>query len=146
MSPLATGASFRPVTVTVTTALSGFAVGDGGLLYVARNHTIVEVDGAGAMKPVHWLTVGSTPGLIARPRSGKYLYFTEYGTTRMWRRELATGATVEGQATAHYIGELARAAGARVTRIAHGVPIGGDLEHLDGGTLAHAFAGRHELD
>ena len=59
---------------------------------------------------------------------------------------LATGATVEGQATAHYVGELARAAGARVTRIAQGVPLGGDLEQLDSGTLAHAFAGRLDLE
>ena len=58
---------------------------------------------------------------------------------------LATGATVEGQATAHYVGELARGCGARVTRIAQGVPLGGDLEQIDSGTLAHAFAGRQAL-
>ena len=58
---------------------------------------------------------------------------------------LATNPTVEGEATAHYIGEMAHARGIRTTRIAHGVPIGGELEFVDGGTLAHAFAGRREV-
>ena len=58
---------------------------------------------------------------------------------------LATNPTVEGEATAYYIGELARERGVRATRIAHGVPLGGELESVDGGTLAHAFAGRREL-
>jgi recombination protein RecR len=58
---------------------------------------------------------------------------------------LATNPTVEGGATAHYIAELAREHGIRPTRIAHGVPLGGELEYIDGGTLSHAFAGRREL-
>jgi recombination protein RecR len=58
---------------------------------------------------------------------------------------LATNPTVEGEATAHFIGELARAHGVRSTRIAHGVPMGGELEYIDGGTLSHAFAGRQEI-
>jgi len=58
---------------------------------------------------------------------------------------LATNSTVEGEATAHYIGELVRRRGLRVTRIAHGVPIGGELEYIDSGTLAHALSGRRDL-
>jgi recombination protein RecR len=58
---------------------------------------------------------------------------------------LAVSATVEGIATSHYIAELAARHQVRVTRIAHGVPLGGELEHVDGGTLAHAFAGRHNI-
>ena len=58
---------------------------------------------------------------------------------------LATNPTVEGEATAHFLSELARSRGVRATRIAHGVPIGGELEYIDGGTLAHALAGRHTL-
>jgi len=57
---------------------------------------------------------------------------------------LATNPTVEGEATAHYIGEVAKSKGIKVTRIAHGVPLGGELEYVDGGTLLHAFAGRRE--
>jgi len=58
---------------------------------------------------------------------------------------LATNPTVEGEATAHYIAELARDRGIRATRIAHGVPLGGELEYIDGGTLSHAFAGRQQV-
>ena len=57
---------------------------------------------------------------------------------------LATNLTVEGEATAHYVGELARARHILVTRIAHGVPLGGELEYTDRGTLARAFSGRRE--
>ena len=56
---------------------------------------------------------------------------------------LAVSPTVEGSATAQYIALVAAEQGVRTTRIAHGVPLGGELEYVDGGTLAHAFAGRH---
>lgn len=58
---------------------------------------------------------------------------------------LATNPTVEGEATAHFLGELAQRHGVRASRIAHGVPIGGELEYVDGGTLAHALAGRQAV-
>ena len=59
---------------------------------------------------------------------------------------LATNPTVEGEATAHYIAAGLRRLGVKVTRIAHGVPLGGELEYIDGGTLMHAFAGRREFN
>lgn len=55
---------------------------------------------------------------------------------------LATNPTVEGEATAHYIAGVLKPLGIQVSRIAHGVPLGGELEFIDGGTLAHALAGR----
>ena len=55
---------------------------------------------------------------------------------------LATNPTVEGEATAHYISDLVKQYQIKTTRIAHGVPLGGELEYIDSGTLAHAFAGR----
>lgn len=58
---------------------------------------------------------------------------------------LATNPTVEGEATAHYIAQLLIPQGLRLTRIAHGVPLGGELDLVDGGTLAHAFAGRKTI-
>ncbi len=58
---------------------------------------------------------------------------------------LATNTTVEGEATAHYISEMARHFGIRPTRIAYGVPFGGEIEYVDGTTLAHAFNGRREI-
>jgi len=58
---------------------------------------------------------------------------------------LATNPTVEGEATAHYISELARARQIKVTRLAHGIPLGGELEFIDSGTLSHAFSGRESI-
>lgn len=58
---------------------------------------------------------------------------------------LAVGATVEGEATAQMVAEMAREYGAAVSRIAHGVPVGGELEYVDAGTLSQAFSGRRPL-
>ncbi|MBK8816849.1 MAG: recombination protein RecR [Methylococcaceae bacterium] len=55
---------------------------------------------------------------------------------------LATNSTVEGEATAYFIGELAKKHQVNASRIAQGVPMGGELEFIDSGTLAHAFNGR----
>lgn len=58
---------------------------------------------------------------------------------------IATNPTMEGEATSYYINERAKAHGVKVTRIAHGVPLGGELEYIDGGTLAHALSSRREI-
>jgi recombination protein RecR len=57
---------------------------------------------------------------------------------------LATSTTVEGQATAHYLTELIQGRGIRVTRLAQGIPLGGELEFVDSGTLAHAISSRRQ--
>lgn len=59
---------------------------------------------------------------------------------------IACNPTVEGDATAYYIAEQLKPLGVVVSRIAHGVPIGGELEYVDGGTLSHAFSGRKILE
>ncbi len=59
---------------------------------------------------------------------------------------LATNPTVEGEATAHYISDMAARHQVLTTRIAHGVPLGGELEYIDSGTLAHAFNGRQRFN
>ena len=58
---------------------------------------------------------------------------------------LATNPTVEGEATAHYISQLAHAREIKVTQLAHGIPLGGELEYVDSGTLSHAFSGRESI-
>lgn len=58
---------------------------------------------------------------------------------------LATNFTVEGEATAHYIGEILRPRGVKASRIARGLPVGGELEHVDSGTLAQAVLERREV-
>ncbi|MDH5633704.1 MAG: recombination mediator RecR [Gammaproteobacteria bacterium] len=58
---------------------------------------------------------------------------------------LATNLTVEGEATAHFVGELVQSRGIRATRIAYGVPVGGELEYIDRNTLSRAFSGRRDV-
>ena len=58
---------------------------------------------------------------------------------------IATNPTVEGEATAHYLAQLARRHRVRPSRLAHGVPLGGELEYVDRGTLSHAFGTRSEM-
>lgn len=74
------------------------------------------------------------PELLARIRQGAFSEII-----------LATNPTVEGEATAHYIAQLLGEQSLILTRIAHGVPLGGELELVDGGTLAHALAGRRPI-
>ena len=59
---------------------------------------------------------------------------------------IATNPTVEGDATAHYLAELAARNNVQASRIAHGVPLGGELEYVDSGTLSHAFYGRRAVE
>ncbi len=58
---------------------------------------------------------------------------------------IATNSTVEGEATAHYLAQLARCHGVRASRLAQGLPLGGELEYVDRGTLSHAFGSRSEM-
>lgn len=58
---------------------------------------------------------------------------------------IATNSTVEGEATAHYLAQLARQHGVRPSRLAQGLPLGGELEYVDRGTLSHAFGSRGEM-
>ncbi len=58
---------------------------------------------------------------------------------------IATSATVEGEATAHYLAQMARARQVRPSRLAQGLPLGGELEFVDRGTLSHAFGTRSEV-
>ncbi len=82
---------------------------------------------------------GVTPATIGIPLLEQRLHGGEV-------REMivATGTTMEGEATAHYLKELALQHRVRATRIAHGVPIGGDLEFVDGSTLSRALSSRHD--
>ncbi len=59
---------------------------------------------------------------------------------------IATNPTVEGDATAHFLADVASRHSVQASRIAHGVPLGGELEYVDGGTLSHAFFGRRVVD
>jgi recombination protein RecR len=58
---------------------------------------------------------------------------------------IATNSSVEGEATAVYLEQMIRPMGPRVTRLARGIPVGSDLEYVDGTTIAEALAGRREM-
>jgi recombination protein RecR len=58
---------------------------------------------------------------------------------------LAVSSTVEGEATAHYIAEMLKSQPLTISRIAQGIPLGGELEYVDGGTLSHAIEGRKKV-
>ena len=95
--------------------------------YHVLGGTLSALDGRGPDQ----LNIG---GLVERVKAG--------GT-----REVVLGlnATVEGQTTAHYVTDLIAPLGVAVTRLAHGVPVGGELDYLDEGTLAAAFAARRAM-
>ena len=126
---------------------------------------------ASSARDVHLLCVVETPAdrlAIEQATGFRGLYFVlqgrlspldgigprELGLDRLAQRleegevqELivATNPTVEGEATAHYLAQLARARRVHPSRLAHGVPLGGELEYVDRGTLSHAFGSRSEI-
>lgn len=112
-----------PMDVMAVEQTGGF----NGLYFVLGGH-LSPIDGIGPED------IG-IDRLITRVRSGEVKELI-----------LATNPTVEGEATAHYIAAQVDDCDIKVTRIAHGVPVGGELEYVDGGTLAHALAGRRALN
>jgi len=79
---------------------------------------------------------------IGPEQLGLSLLFDKINNGQFSEIILATNTTVEGEATAHYIVEQLQASNVKVSRIAHGVPLGGELEYVDGTTLSHALSGR----
>ncbi len=118
-----------------------------GLLCVVESPAdLVSLEQSGAFSGTYFVLMGRLsplegigPEQIGIPRLENLL---EGGAVR--EVILATNATVEGEATAHYISEIAHRRGLLATRIAYGVPVGGELEYIDRGTLAKAFSGRRE--
>ncbi|MDB6061207.1 MAG: recR [Verrucomicrobiaceae bacterium] len=139
-------------------------------------HTLSELDICGicsdTRRDQHMLCIVESPGdVLAFEQAGSYrgVYFVlmghlspidgigpeEIGINHLLERVqasavseviLATNPTVEGEATAYYITEQVKARGVLVSRIAHGVPLGGELEFVDSGTLAHALSGRRAVE
>ncbi len=120
---------------------------DRSLLCIAETPSdLASLEQSGAYQGLYFVLMGRLspldgigPEEIHIPRLEKLL--DEGGVKEV---VLATNPTAEGEATAHYIGELVRARGIKATRIAYGVPVGGELEYTDRSTLARALAGRRE--
>lgn len=120
---------------------------DRSLLCVVETPSdLVSLEQAGVYQGVYYVLMGRLspldgigPDELGIPRFEALL--AEGGVKEV---VLATNPTVEGEATAHYLSELIRTHGIRATRIAYGVPMGGELEYTDRGTLARALTGRRE--
>ncbi len=118
---------------------------DAGLLCVVESPSdVVAVEQSGSYRGTYFVLMGHLSPLdgIGPDELGfaDLERLLASGTVR--EAILATNPTVEGNATAHVIAELSLRHDVKATRIAHGVPVGGELEYVDGGTLAHALAGR----
>jgi recombination protein RecR len=108
---------------------------------------VVAIEQSGGYRGRYFVLMGHLSPLdgIGPEQLGVHSLAALLDTGEVQELILATNPTVEGEATAHFLSEMARSRSLRATRIAHGVPIGGELEYIDGGTLAHALAGRHSI-
>jgi recombination protein RecR len=121
---------------------------DASLLCVVESPAdVLAIEQSASFRGFYFVLMGHLSPLdgIGPAELGIDLLEARFGDPELKEVILATNPTVEGEATAHFVGELATERKLRVSRIAHGVPIGGELEYVDGGTLAHAIAGRHLL-
>jgi len=121
---------------------------DASLLCIVETPAdIMAVEGASVYSGLYYVLMGRLSPLDGVGPAELGLERLEERLARGGVNEIiiATSSTVEGEATAHYLGEMAHENGVRVTRIAHGVPLGGELEYIDRTTLAHAFSGRRDL-
>ena len=121
---------------------------DAGLLCVVESPAdVLAIEEAGAFRGLYFVLHGRLSPLDGIGPDELQLTHFETGLDSGRVREiiLATSSTVEGEATAGYLASLAHSRSIEVSRIAHGVPIGGELEYVDRSTLSRAIAGRHAV-
>jgi recombination protein RecR len=120
---------------------------DSQLCVVESPADVMAVENSGAYRGRYFVLMGHLSPLdgIGPEELGLHELDLLMAEDRVREVILATNSTVEGEATAHVVSEMARARGLTTTRIAQGVPFGGELEYVDGGTLAHALAGRQNI-
>lgn len=114
------------------------------LCIVETPSDIIAIEQAGVFAGRYFVLMGRLSPIdgIGPEQLGLNLLFDRVQDESITEVILATNPTVEGEATAHYIAEQLKLLNVEVFRIAHGVPIGGELEYVDSGTLSHAFLGR----
>jgi recombination protein RecR len=121
---------------------------DAGLLCVVESPAdVVAIEHSGGYRGRYFVLMGHLSPLdgIGPEQLGSAQLEALLGAGGVREVILATNSTVEGEATAHFLSQLAHLRGVPASRIAHGVPVGGELEYIDGGTLAHALAGRQTV-
>jgi recombination protein RecR len=122
---------------------------DAGLLCVVEMPAdVVAIEQAGVYNGRYFVLMGHLSPIdgVGPKELGLDLFESLLAGGDVAELVLATGVTVEGDATAHLLAQLARRHGVRASRIAYGVPVGGELEFIDSGTLSRAFTGRHALE
>ena len=109
---------------------------------------LLAIEQSGAYRGRYFVLMGHLSPIdgIGPAELGLELLERRFGAERFAEVVVATSVTVEGDATAHLVAALARKHGLRASRIAYGVPVGGELEYIDGGTLARALSGRRDIE
>jgi recombination protein RecR len=109
---------------------------------------LLAIEQSGAYRGRYFVLMGHLSPIdgIGPSELGLELLETRFKSEQFAEVVLATSVTVEGDATAHLIAALAHKHGVRASRIAYGVPVGGELEFIDGGTLSRAMSGRREIE
>ena len=121
---------------------------DRSLLCVVESPAdVVAIEQSGSFRGCYFVLMGHLSPLdgVGPSEIGIEAFEKLLGEGEVREVILATNPTVEGEATAHFLAEVTARIGVRASRIAHGVPVGGELEYVDGGTLAHALAGRQAV-
>lgn len=109
---------------------------------------LLAIEQSGAYRGKYFVLMGHLSPIdgIGPSELGLELLERRFKDERFAEVVLATSVTVEGDATAHLVAALAHKHGLRASRIAYGVPVGGELEFIDGGTLARALSGRRNIE
>ena len=137
----------RTFSETPRCGLCAASTRDASLLCVVETPTdVVSIEQAASYKGLYYVLLGRlspidgiTPDTLGMPLLERRLQAGE-----VKEMIIATGTTMEGEATAHYLSQLGKRAGVKVSRIAFGVPMGGELEYVDGTTLSLAIASRRD--
>jgi len=114
------------------------------LCIVENPADVLAIEQTGEFQGIYFILMGHLSPIdgIGPDDLGLDILETQLAKNQFKEMILATNPTVEGEATAHFVAELANKYQVKVSRIAHGVPIGGELEYVDGNTLSHALSGR----
>jgi recombination protein RecR len=122
---------------------------DGSLLCVLETPAdLLAIEHSGAYRGRYFVLMGHLSPIdgIGPAELGLDLLEQRFAEGEISEVVVATSVTVEGDATAHLVASLARKSGIAASRIAYGVPVGGELEFIDSGTLARALTGRRQID
>ncbi|MEE4244605.1 MAG: recombination mediator RecR [Kangiellaceae bacterium] len=122
---------------------------DSGLVCVVESPAdVIAVESSGAFSGVYFVLMGHLSPLdgVGPSQLGLDLFEQQLSESHIREVILATSATVEGEATAHYLSDMVERYQVPISRIAQGVPIGGELEYIDANTLARSINERKKID